>query len=90
MDNFKNKFLNFYYDLMSHPLISIIIRVASLYGLHKKNFLKNFINTIKKNGEISAIYDQKITLTNRTKKKAENLNFDNVFASSILKIYNLD
>ena len=28
MDNFKNKFLNFYYDLMSHPLISIIIRVA--------------------------------------------------------------
>lgn len=27
MDNFKNKFLNFYYDLMSHPLISIIIRV---------------------------------------------------------------
>ena len=27
MDNFKNKILNFYYDLMSYPLISIIIRV---------------------------------------------------------------
>jgi len=27
MDNFKNKILDFYYDLMSHPLISIIIRV---------------------------------------------------------------
>ena len=28
MDKLKNKILNFYYDLMSHPLISIIIRVA--------------------------------------------------------------
>ena len=28
MDNLKNKILDFYFDLMSHPLISIIIRVA--------------------------------------------------------------
>ena len=26
MDNLKNKILNFYYELMSNPLISIIIR----------------------------------------------------------------
>ena len=51
-------------EILKNCKKSIIIRVASLYGLHKKNFLKNFINTIKKNGEISAIYDQKITLTN--------------------------
>ena len=28
MDNLKNKILNFYYELMSHPLVSIIIRVV--------------------------------------------------------------
>ena len=28
MDNLKNKILNFYYELMSHPLISVIIRVV--------------------------------------------------------------
>jgi len=28
MDNLKNKILNFYYKLMSHPLISVIIRVV--------------------------------------------------------------
>lgn len=51
-------------EILKNCKKSIIIRVASLYGLHKQNFLKNFINTIKKNGEINAIYDQKITLTN--------------------------
>ncbi len=28
MDNLKDKILNIYYDLMSHPLISIIMRVV--------------------------------------------------------------
>ena len=28
MDNLKNKILNFYYELMSNPSISIIIRVV--------------------------------------------------------------
>ena len=28
MDSLKNKILNFYYELMSHPLISVIIRVV--------------------------------------------------------------
>ena len=42
---------------------AIIIRTASLYGLYGSNFLKNYINILKKDKIINAITDQKISLT---------------------------
>lgn len=42
---------------------AIILRTASLYGLFGNNFLKNYINILNKNKTISAITDQKISLT---------------------------
>lgn len=42
---------------------ALIIRVASLFGLYGKNFLKNFINILLDQKKINIIYDQLISIT---------------------------
>ena len=41
----------------------IIIRTASLYGLHGNNFFKTFIENLKTKKKINVVTDQKISLT---------------------------
>ena len=47
-------------EILKNCKKSIIIRVASLYGLHKKNFLKNFINTIKRMEKLALFMIKKL------------------------------
>tara|TARA_Y100001958_G_C21244977_1_gene574408 strand:+ start:4267 stop:5184 length:918 start_codon:yes stop_codon:yes gene_type:complete len=42
---------------------ALIIRVASLFGLYRNNFLKNFINILINHKKINIIYDQMISVT---------------------------